>query len=191
MIDPEACLNAPEYTYYVDSVKSCSTPDGTFIEASSATYQIGFTDAFSPSPYTSSSSGPLVFQPSGLYWKVTVHAKVRIGEVSAEDPDVVNYHVGTTPPVTLTVSSTFMTLDSITVISGAVQTNVIQGTFPNWACVKSATGTVIVEATTGPNNDSTEWANINWGNDGGSPVPDQARRWNRCSRRATGRTPRR
>lgn len=62
-------------------------------------------------------------------------------------------------------------LVKITVIQNATQTNVTGA--KNWACVKKATDDVIVEATTSPNNNATEWEKIKWSGDSGAEVPGQ------------------
>lgn len=60
-------------------------------------------------------------------------------------------------------------LVKITVIKNATQTNVTGA--KNWACVKKASDDVIVEATTSPNNNATEWEKITWSGDSGIEVP--------------------
>jgi hypothetical protein len=60
-------------------------------------------------------------------------------------------------------------LVKITVIKNAAQTNVTGA--KNWACVKKTTDDVIVQATTSPNNNASEWEKIKWSGDSGAEVP--------------------
>lgn len=59
-------------------------------------------------------------------------------------------------------------LVKITVIQNATQTNVTGA--KNWACVKKTTDDVVVQATTSPNNNATEWEKITWSGDSGAEV---------------------
>ncbi len=54
------------------------------------------------------------------------------------------------------------------VIENATQTDVTGA--KNWAAVKKSSDDVIVEATTSPNNDESEWTQINWSGDTGTEV---------------------
>jgi hypothetical protein len=59
-------------------------------------------------------------------------------------------------------------LVSITVIQNATQNNVTGA--KTWAAVKKSSDDVIVQATTTPKNDASEWNQITWSGDSGTPV---------------------
>jgi len=75
-----------------------------------------------------------------------------------------------------------VTLTSLTVIEGATQENV--SGLNSWATPRNRRGNVLVEATTGPKNDATEWKKIKWSG-AGEPVEGRPNR-RRVSREESG-----